>query len=66
MLRSPSAGKLLQYDVEDGDHISAGENYAEIEVNLRDFGQMCTSSYFLRYVVNHNAIIDLLFCCECR
>ncbi|KAM9743976.1 acetyl-CoA carboxylase isoform 2-T2 [Menidia menidia] len=32
MLRSPSAGKLLQYVVEDGDHIFAGETYAEIEV----------------------------------
>lgn len=35
MLRSPSAGKLLQYVVEDGSHLFAGETYAEIEVNLR-------------------------------
>uniref|UniRef100_H3DEN7 acetyl-CoA carboxylase n=1 Tax=Tetraodon nigroviridis TaxID=99883 RepID=H3DEN7_TETNG len=32
VLRSPSAGKLLQYLVEDGSHICAGETYAEIEV----------------------------------
>nr|XP_020449981.1 acetyl-CoA carboxylase 2 isoform X2 [Monopterus albus] len=32
VLRSPSAGKLLQYLVEDGGHIFAGETYAEIEV----------------------------------
>ncbi|XP_008280276.1 acetyl-CoA carboxylase isoform X2 [Stegastes partitus] len=32
VLRSPSAGKLLQYVVEDGGHICAGETYAEIEV----------------------------------
>eukprot|EP00066_Takifugu_rubripes_P024799 XP_011614065.1 PREDICTED: acetyl-CoA carboxylase 2 isoform X2 [Takifugu rubripes] len=32
VLRSPSAGKLLQYLVEDGTHICAGETYAEIEV----------------------------------
>lgn len=32
MLRSPSAGKLLQYLVEDGGHVCAGETYAEIEV----------------------------------
>ncbi|XP_044052801.1 acetyl-CoA carboxylase 2 isoform X5 [Siniperca chuatsi] len=32
VLRSPSAGKLLQYMVEDGGHICAGETYAEIEV----------------------------------
>lgn len=34
VLRSPSAGKLLQYLVEDGSHICAGETYAEIEVKL--------------------------------
>ncbi|XP_028313974.1 acetyl-CoA carboxylase isoform X2 [Gouania willdenowi] len=32
VLRSPSAGKLLQYMVEDGGHILAGETFAEIEV----------------------------------
>ncbi|KAI3372884.1 hypothetical protein L3Q82_023324 [Scortum barcoo] len=32
VLRSPSAGKLLQYMIEDGGHICAGETYAEIEV----------------------------------
>ncbi|XP_039658817.1 acetyl-CoA carboxylase isoform X2 [Perca fluviatilis] len=32
VLRSPSAGKLLQYMVEDGGHVNAGETYAEIEV----------------------------------
>ncbi|KAK3538673.1 hypothetical protein QTP86_012135 [Hemibagrus guttatus] len=32
VLRSPSAGKLLQYIVEDGGHVTAGCPYAEIEV----------------------------------
>lgn len=32
VLRSPSAGKLLQYMVEDGEHVTAGYPYAEIEV----------------------------------
>ncbi|KAM3610281.1 uncharacterized protein V6R79_001760 [Siganus canaliculatus] len=32
VLRSPSAGKLLQYIVEDGGHLCVGETYAEIEV----------------------------------
>ncbi|XP_030632156.1 acetyl-CoA carboxylase isoform X2 [Chanos chanos] len=32
LLRSPSAGKLIQYMVEDGGHVSAGHCYAEIEV----------------------------------
>lgn len=37
MLRSPSPGKLLQYIVEDGGHVCAGETYAEIEVNVEVF-----------------------------
>ena len=37
VLRSPSAGKLLQYMVEDGGHICAGHPYAEIEVNFDHF-----------------------------
>lgn len=32
LLRSPSAGKLIQYTVEDGGHVFAGQCYAEIEV----------------------------------
>lgn len=31
-LRSPSPGKLVRYFVDSGDHINAGEQYAEIEV----------------------------------
>ena len=31
-IRSPSAGKLLHYTVEDGGAIEAGQVYAEIEV----------------------------------
>ena len=33
-LRSPSPGKLVRFFVESGDHINAGEQYAEIEVRL--------------------------------
>ncbi|XP_077942833.1 acetyl-CoA carboxylase isoform X1 [Gasterosteus aculeatus] len=32
MLRSPTAGKLLHYAVDDGGHVLSGEIYAEIEV----------------------------------
>uniref|UniRef100_A0A8C3P578 Acetyl-CoA carboxylase beta n=1 Tax=Cyanoderma ruficeps TaxID=181631 RepID=A0A8C3P578_9PASS len=32
VLRSPCAGKLLQYSVEDGGHVDEGKVYAEIEV----------------------------------
>lgn len=31
-LRSPSPGKLIRFLVDSGDHINAGEPYAEIEV----------------------------------
>jgi len=31
-LRSPSPGKLVRYIVESGEHVQAGEAYAEIEV----------------------------------
>lgn len=33
VLRSPSAGKLTQYTVEDGGHVEAGSSYAEMEVS---------------------------------
>lgn len=33
VLRSPSAGKLTQYTVEDGGHVEAGDSYAEMEVS---------------------------------
>lgn len=32
VMRSPSAGKLLNWLVDDGDHVAKGEAYAEIEV----------------------------------
>ncbi|GMM33844.1 acetyl-CoA carboxylase [Saccharomycopsis crataegensis] len=31
-LRTPSPGKLIKYLVENGDHVTAGQNYAQIEV----------------------------------
>ena len=34
VLRSPSAGKLIQYIVEDGGHVFAGQCYAEIEARV--------------------------------
>ena len=32
LFRSPSAGKLISYVVEDGGHVFGGDVYAEIEV----------------------------------
>ncbi|KAI1324066.1 acetyl-CoA carboxylase [Xylariaceae sp. FL0255] len=31
-LRTPSPGKLVKYTVEDGEHVKAGDTYAEVEV----------------------------------
>ena len=51
VLRSPSAGKLLQYLVEDGGHVLAGETYAEIEVTLINFDKMSDACDFMKLVV---------------
>lgn len=32
ILRSPSAGKLISYIIEDGGHVNKGQAFAEIEV----------------------------------
>ena len=63
MLRSPSAGKLLQYIAEDGGHISAGETYAEIEVNWMDFGDSLFASWFHAAccVLGYHISIECLF-----
>lgn len=33
ILRSPSAGKLISYIIDDGGHVNKGQPFAEIEVN---------------------------------
>lgn len=33
-LRSPSPGKLIRYFFDSGDHVKAGDQYAEIEVRI--------------------------------
>jgi hypothetical protein len=37
LLRSPSAGKLVGWLVEDGGHVQRGQAYAEIEVQIKCF-----------------------------
>lgn len=44
VLRSPSAGKLTQYTVEDGGHVEAGGSYAEMEVSTADPGGVSQAS----------------------
>jgi hypothetical protein len=45
-LRSPSPGKLIRFFMDSGDHVNAGEQYAEIEVT-------CFASTFYSPVSNN-------------
>ncbi|XP_054904810.1 acetyl-CoA carboxylase isoform X2 [Poeciliopsis prolifica] len=58
VLRSPSAGKLLQYTVEDGDHIFAGEPYAEIEVMKMVMSLSVPQSGCIHFVKRPGAVLE--------
>ncbi|XP_072921977.1 acetyl-CoA carboxylase 2 [Hemitrygon akajei] len=57
-LRSPSAGKLLQYLVEDGGHVFAGHCYAEIEVMKMVMALTVEESGCVHYVKRPGACLD--------
>ncbi|CAF2044519.1 unnamed protein product [Rotaria magnacalcarata] len=56
--RSPSAGKLLHYTVEDGGPIEAGQAYAEIEVMKMVTELRCPSKGHLQWNKRPGAILD--------
>ncbi|XP_061585098.1 acetyl-CoA carboxylase [Cololabis saira] len=58
VLRSPSAGKLLQYLVEDGGHIGAGETYAEIEVMKMVMTLTVQQSGCIHFVKRPGAVLE--------
>ncbi|XP_024130292.1 acetyl-CoA carboxylase isoform X2 [Oryzias melastigma] len=58
VLRSPSAGKLLQYMVEDGGHIFAGETYAEIEVMKMVMTLTVQQSGYINFVKRPGAVLE--------
>uniref|UniRef100_A0A7N9AQT6 acetyl-CoA carboxylase n=1 Tax=Mastacembelus armatus TaxID=205130 RepID=A0A7N9AQT6_9TELE len=58
VLRSPSAGKLLQYLVEDGGHIFAGETYAEIEVMKMVMTLTVQQSGCIHFVKRPGAVLE--------
>ncbi|XP_038560546.1 acetyl-CoA carboxylase isoform X4 [Micropterus salmoides] len=58
VLRSPSAGKLLQYVVEDGCHICAGDTYAEIEVMKMVMTLTVQQSGFIHFVKRPGAVLE--------
>ncbi|XP_063051128.1 acetyl-CoA carboxylase isoform X2 [Engraulis encrasicolus] len=58
VLRSPSAGKLLQYMLEDGGHICAGHPYAEIEVMKMVMTLVVEESGCVHYLKRPGAVLE--------
>uniref|UniRef100_A0A673HVL7 acetyl-CoA carboxylase n=1 Tax=Sinocyclocheilus rhinocerous TaxID=307959 RepID=A0A673HVL7_9TELE len=58
LLRSPSAGKLIQYTVEDGGHLFAGQCYAEIEVMKMVMTLTASESGCIHYVKRAGAVLE--------
>ncbi|ERE74638.1 acetyl-CoA carboxylase 2-like protein [Cricetulus griseus] len=58
VLRSPSAGKLTQYTVEDGDHVEAGSSYAEMEVMKMIMTLSVQESGRVRYVKRPGVVLE--------
>uniref|UniRef100_A0A4W3HCG2 acetyl-CoA carboxylase n=1 Tax=Callorhinchus milii TaxID=7868 RepID=A0A4W3HCG2_CALMI len=58
LLRSPSAGKLIQYNIEDGGHVFSGECFAEIEVMKMVMTLTAQASGCIHYVKRVGAVLD--------
>ncbi|KAL6466122.1 hypothetical protein MHYP_G00262550 [Metynnis hypsauchen] len=58
VLRSPSAGKLLQYIVDDGGHVTAGHPYAEIEVMKMVMTLTVQESGCVHFVKRPGAVLE--------
>ncbi|XP_037603973.1 acetyl-CoA carboxylase 1 isoform X5 [Sebastes umbrosus] len=58
LLRSPSAGKLIQYTVEDGGHVFSGQCYAEIEVMKMVMTLTAAESGCIHYVKRAGAALE--------
>ncbi|KAJ8027759.1 Acetyl-CoA carboxylase [Holothuria leucospilota] len=58
ILRSPSAGKLVQFMVEEGAHIGAGQVYAEIEVMKLIMSLKTADSGRIHYVKRNGAVLE--------
>ncbi|XP_062596285.1 acetyl-CoA carboxylase 1-like isoform X10 [Saccostrea cucullata] len=57
-LRSPSAGKLLNYMIDDGGHVFAGDVYAEIEVMKMVMELRVTENGCVHYVKRPGAVLE--------
>ncbi|KAG8521239.1 Acetyl-CoA carboxylase 2 [Galemys pyrenaicus] len=58
ILRSPSAGKLIQYTVEDGGHVDAGKSYAEMEVMKMIMTLNVQESGRVQYIKRPGAVLE--------
>ncbi|XP_062407728.1 acetyl-CoA carboxylase-like [Sardina pilchardus] len=58
LLRSPSAGKLIKYMVEDGGHLNTGQCYAEIEVMKMVMSLNTTDPGNIYYVKRTGAVLE--------
>ncbi|XP_076855025.1 acetyl-CoA carboxylase isoform X2 [Brachyhypopomus gauderio] len=58
VLRSPSAGKLLQFLVEDGGHVMSGHPYAEIEVMKMVMTLVVQESGCIHFVKRPGAVLE--------
>ncbi|XP_041352027.1 acetyl-CoA carboxylase-like isoform X1 [Gigantopelta aegis] len=58
LLRSPSAGKLLSYLVEEGSHVFAGDVYAEIEVMKMVMELQVSECGCIHFVKRPGAVLD--------
>ncbi|XP_077999917.1 acetyl-CoA carboxylase-like [Glandiceps talaboti] len=58
ILRSPSAGRLLKYLVDDGAHVFAGQPYAEIEVMKMVMTLNVSENGCVMYVKRPGAVFD--------
>ncbi|XP_019394384.1 PREDICTED: acetyl-CoA carboxylase 2 isoform X3 [Crocodylus porosus] len=58
VLRSPSAGKLLQYLVKDGDHVCIGHSFAEIEVMKMIMPLTVEESGHVHYIKPPGALLE--------
>ncbi|OXB62162.1 hypothetical protein ASZ78_015344 [Callipepla squamata] len=58
VLRSPSAGKLLQYTVDDGGHLAEGNAFAEIEVMKIIMTLTVEEAGRVRYVKRPGALLE--------
>ncbi|XP_063060931.1 acetyl-CoA carboxylase-like isoform X2 [Engraulis encrasicolus] len=58
LLRSPSAGKLIKYMVDDGGHVNAGQCYAEIEVMKMVMSLNSSEPGHIYYVKRAGAVLE--------